>query len=111
MEKQAVTYSGPTYIAIRSAKHDSSTALSHLEDMNRINHLPAFKSSLFTEDGVSKPIMIITVDGGPDENPRYEKTIHCAKTYFKEHDLDAMFVATNAPGKVPLTGLREEWLR
>ena len=26
--KDAVTYSGPTYVAIRSAKHDSSTALS-----------------------------------------------------------------------------------
>nr|XP_047146663.1 uncharacterized protein LOC124819251 [Hydra vulgaris] len=43
--------------------------------------------------------MIITVDSGPDENPRYEKKIHCAKTYFKEHDLDGMFVATNAPGR------------
>ncbi|XP_065670960.1 uncharacterized protein LOC136089186 isoform X1 [Hydra vulgaris] len=43
--------------------------------------------------------MIITVDGWPDENLRYEKTIHCAKTYFKEHDLDGMFVATNAPGR------------
>ncbi|XP_065639521.1 uncharacterized protein LOC136072280 [Hydra vulgaris] len=99
MEKQAVTYSGPTYIAIRSAKHDSSTALSHLEDINRINHLLAFESSLFTEDGVSKQAMVITVDGGPDENPRYEKTILCAKTYFKEHDFDGMFVATNAPGR------------
>ena len=30
-----VTYSGPTYVAIRSAKHQSSTALSHLEDMKK----------------------------------------------------------------------------
>jgi hypothetical protein len=97
--KDAVTYSGPTYVAIRSAKHDSSTALSHLEDMNRINSLPSFQNSLFTTDGLSKPVMIITVDGGPDENPRYEKTICCAKIYFREHDLDALYIATNAPGR------------
>ena len=43
--------------------------------------------------------MIVTVDGGPDENPRYEKTINCLIKYFVEHDLDAFFLATNAPGR------------
>ena len=42
--------------------------------------------------------MIVTVDGGPDENPRYSKNISCATEYFFEHDLDAYFLATNAPG-------------
>ena len=32
----AVTYSGPTYIAIRSAKHSGSSAYHHLQDMKRI---------------------------------------------------------------------------
>jgi hypothetical protein len=97
--RDAVTYSGPTYVAIRSAKHSSSNAFSHLQDMNRINSLPSFQNSLFTKDGLSKPVMIVTADGGPDENPRYEKTISCAKTYFQEHNLDALYVATNAPGR------------
>ena len=66
--------------------------------MTRINSLPSFKNSLFAKDGLSKPVMIVTVDGGPDENPKYEKTITCAKTYFREHDLDALYIATNAPG-------------
>ena len=43
--------------------------------------------------------MIVTVDGGPDENPRYEKTISCAVDYFNTHDLDAFFLVTNAPGR------------
>ena len=43
--------------------------------------------------------MIVTVDGGPDENRRYSNTISCAIQYFCEHDLDAYFLATNAPGR------------
>ena len=43
--------------------------------------------------------MIITANGGPDENPRYSNTIQCATEYFVEHDLDALFVATNALGR------------
>jgi len=30
--RQAVSYSGPTYVAIRSGKHSSSTAFSHAAD-------------------------------------------------------------------------------
>ena len=94
-----VTYSGPTYVAIRRAKHTSATAFSHLQDMKRIRTLDAFNEDLFTSDGLSKPVMIITVDGGPDENPRYEKTILCATDYFSTYNLDALFIATNAPGR------------
>jgi hypothetical protein len=32
-------------------------------------------------------------------NCRYEKTIKCAITHFKKFDLDAFFLATNAPGR------------
>ena len=43
--------------------------------------------------------MIVTVDGGPDENPRYKKIIECVIDYFNSFDLDALFIATNAPGR------------
>ena len=43
--------------------------------------------------------MIVTVDGGPDENPRYQKTIASAIEYFEEYQLDALFLAANAPGR------------
>ncbi|XP_017491784.1 PREDICTED: uncharacterized protein LOC108379928, partial [Rhagoletis zephyria] len=39
--------------------------------------------------------MIFSVDGGPDENPRYKKVI----SHFKEYDLDGLFMFTNAPGR------------
>lgn len=41
----------------------------------------------------------MSVDGGPDENPRYEKTIKVAIHHFNKLNLDALFVATNAPGR------------
>ena len=97
--KQGVTCSGLTYIALRSAKHTSATALDHLTDMKRVCSLPEFTDYLATPDGLPKPVMIVTVDGGPDENPRYTKTIQCAVDYFCTFNLDALFIATNAPGR------------
>ena len=41
--------------------------------------------------------MIVTVDRGPDENPRYEKAITYVVNYFSTYDLDAFFLITNAP--------------
>ena len=41
--------------------------------------------------------MIVAVDEGPDENSRYEKTVNCLIKHFVENDLDAFFLATNAP--------------
>lgn len=41
--------------------------------------------------------MIVTVDRGPDENPRYEKAITYVVNYFSTYDLDAFFLVTNAP--------------
>ena len=42
LASNAVTHSGPTYVAIRSAKHTGSSAYSHLQDMKRIRSLPEF---------------------------------------------------------------------
>ena len=46
-----------------------------------------------------KPVIVITVDGGPDENPRYQKVIETAVHHFVQNNLDAYFIATNAPGR------------
>lgn len=40
-----------------------------------------------------------TVVGGPDENPRYQKAIEIGVHRFLQNDLDALFIATNAPGR------------
>jgi hypothetical protein len=97
--RSAVTYSGPTYIAVRSGKHSSSTALSHANDFTRLLNLSEFASIMKTDAGHVKPVLMMTVDGGPDENPRYDKVIRVAIHHFLEHDLDALFIATNAPGR------------
>lgn len=96
----SVSYSGPTYIAIRSGKHSSSTALSHASDFEKLLNLKEFDE--ITRCGVDqlvKPIVIFTVDGGPDENPRYQKVIQLAIHHFVHHNLDGLFLATNAPGR------------
>ena len=98
LSNDAVTYSGATYIGIRSAKHSGSSAFSHLQDMRRIRSPPEFRSSFQNDRQQEKKVMIISVDGGPDENPRYESTIKSALGYFIESDLDALFIVTNAPG-------------
>ncbi|CAF0723360.1 unnamed protein product [Adineta steineri] len=98
INEERVTYSGPTFAAIRSGKHDHSSALGHAKDFDTLIQLPEFEKAALI-DGNVKPVVIISVDGGPDENPRYPKTIYAATALFKKYDLDALFVATNAPGR------------
>jgi hypothetical protein len=43
--------------------------------------------------------ILYSVDGGPDENPRYQKVIETAIHHFKKQNFDAVFVATNEPGR------------
>ncbi|ESN96618.1 hypothetical protein HELRODRAFT_163706 [Helobdella robusta] len=97
--KEAVTYSGPTLISIRSGKHSSSNAMSHARDFERLMKLPEFDTITKTMDQNAKPIFIFFVDGGPDENPRYPHTIQSAIRQFKKYNLDAIFIAKNAPGR------------
>ena len=80
-------------------KHLSgSNPYHHLHDLKKIRMIPEFEPLLYC-NGIQKPVLIITVDGGPDENPRYEKTIACAVDLFCSSELDALFLATNAPGR------------
>ncbi|XP_041786821.1 uncharacterized protein LOC121602122 [Anopheles merus] len=71
-QREAVGYSGPTYVAIRSGKHSSSTAYSHGLDYERLLDLPEFDVIMHYQGNV-KPVHVVTVDGGPNENPRYRK--------------------------------------
>ena len=98
LTNDAVTYSGATYIGIRSVKHSASSAFTHFQDTMRVCSLPEFATSFQTDRHEEKKVMIVTIDGGPDENLRYEKTINCSIKYFVENGLDAFFLATNTPG-------------
>lgn len=74
-----VGYSGSSFVAIRAGKHSSSTVLAHGIDLQRLLELPEFEALTKTETENSvKPIVIFTVDGGPDENPRYQAVVSVA---------------------------------
>ena len=95
---ESITYSSPTYIAIRSRKHSTSTAYSHGLDFQKLFKVQEFASFVFTPGtNIPKPVIIVVVDGGPDENPCFMKTISVAIHNFKIMNLDALFVCTNAP--------------
>ena len=59
--KGDVTYSGDTFVRIRSGKHDKSSAETHAYDMHEL-----FRS----EQIAPKPILLMETDGAQDEAPR-----------------------------------------
>ena len=74
IDKEGVSYNGETYVAVRSSKHNNSSAFTHQEDMLRMKSL---MPHLFQ----NKSILIKAVDGGPDENPRFQRNqLMCLKT-------------------------------
>lgn len=87
---QAASYTGPTYITIHSEKHSSSTALSNVLDFQSVLEKPEFDVITKTHGGHNKPSLMLSVDGGPDENPRYNKVIKVAIQHFKHYDFDAL---------------------
>ena len=92
-----ICHTGPMYIAIRSGKHDSSTAKTHGRDFDHLLTIPDIES-IAKREGKVKPIVITFVDGGPDENPRFPKTLTVAIDHFKKHNLDVYIAMTHAPG-------------
>lgn len=61
---------------------DSSKAFSHAFDLQKLVDDPAFQNVLLTGYGVVKPVVIVTSDGGPDENPRYQKVTNARSFYY-----------------------------
>ena len=96
--KVGVTYSGPTFVGIRSAKHNGSTAHSHFEDLVRLSEIEKETFLLEGSESEFKPVIIKGVDGGPDENPRFIKNINMACKAFENFKLDMLMEVTNAPG-------------
>jgi hypothetical protein len=89
-------YSVRTYVDIRSAKHDQSNAELHATDFDRLVDLKEFEKVARDETGQVKPIVIVTVDGGPDENPCFPKTLVTSIRKFQKYNMNALFVLTHA---------------
>ncbi|XP_072036005.1 uncharacterized protein [Amphiura filiformis] len=98
-EQDKVTKVGPTYIAVRSGRYLASAAYAHWDDFNIVVQRPEFKDFLRRPDGSVKPVMVLFVSGSHDENPHSAKALQVAACHFKVHNLDAMFIVSDAPGK------------
>ena len=75
--QEEITYSGPTYIAIRSCKHDSSTAYSHGYDFNQLVEKPEFQPILKTSKGALKPVGMMFVKGDRTKTPDFPRPLTC----------------------------------
>ena len=85
-EKGGLTYSGDTFIRIRSGKHDSSTPYTHAYDTRKL-----FKCGLVE----AKPILIFMSGDASGEGPRYPKPLQTVVTLFKELKLDVLLNGVN----------------
>ncbi|CAG8694169.1 39817_t:CDS:2 [Gigaspora margarita] len=90
---EAITYSGLTFIRIRSGKHNTSTAYTHSKDFDDLMSDERLHNFTTTEDA----------DGGPDENPCYKKTIQVIIEHFIKYDLDTIIVVCFALHQTPLS--------
>ena len=86
-EKGCLTYSGDTFIPVRSGKHDSSTPFTHAYDIRELFKCEQIKL---------KPIVIFMSDGASDEAPRFPKPLQTGVALFKELKLDVLLHGVNA---------------
>ena len=88
-EKSCLTYSGDTFIRVRSGKHDSSTPFTHAYDIRELFKCEQIKL---------KTIVIFMSDGASDEAPRFPKPLQTGVALFKELKLDVLLQGVNAAG-------------
>jgi hypothetical protein len=99
-ETGLIGYAGPTYISLRSAKHDRITHETHAIDFDRVVQLKEFEKFARDHLGRVKPIVVMNVDTyGLENNTRYTKTLSSAIDKFKKHNLDALIITNQAPGQ------------
>ena len=60
--------------------------------------LEEFQDAALTANKDVKPLVFISVDGGPDEAPKNQQALAVWARQFENNDLDAVFVFTHAPG-------------
>ena len=75
-----------------------TSSLTHMQDLESLALNSQYDDALKT-NGQIRPIWILLVDGGPDENPRHLKNIMVYCQLFKKFDLDYLSVRTHAPGQ------------
>lgn len=95
-----VTTAGPTYISIRSAKHDRISIDYEEIDFDHVVKLKEFEKTARNHIGEVKPIIIMSVDNiDPINYTRFPKTLYLSIQKFKKYNLDAFILFTQAPGQ------------
>ena len=89
---------GQLSIFIRPEYFIGTSSTTHIVDLESIISNEEFSSTL-KKEGKVRPIWILIVDGGPDENPRHMKNIVQYAHLFRALDLDYLTVRTHAPGQ------------
>ena len=91
---------GPTYVSIRSGKHHRRSFEWDSVDFDRLVKLREFERTARNHIGEIKPIIIMNVDRTePKDFTRLNKTLHFAINKFRQYNLDAFILSTQAPGQ------------
>ncbi|GBC47991.2 uncharacterized protein LOC106141435 [Rhizophagus irregularis DAOM 181602=DAOM 197198] len=89
---------GQLSIFVRPQYQIGTSSTSHMSDLNSLVQDSRFDEILKVNEQI-KPIWILLVDGGPDENPRHMKNIIQYCRMFHAFDIDYLSVRTHAPGQ------------
>lgn len=95
-----VLTNGPTYISIRSVKHDRTSIDCEEIDFERVVKAKEFEKTARNHIGEVKPIIIMHVDNiDPVDYTRFSKTLYHSIKKFKKYNLDAFILVTQAAGQ------------
>ena len=94
----SIGYNRPTCVAIRSEKHDKSSAASHIEDFWVLLSLDEFEEACL-KDGVLTLVLLVSVDGAPHEAPKSTTTLEVWVGIFKDYDLDIALMFIHESGR------------
>ncbi|CAG8596260.1 7297_t:CDS:2 [Gigaspora margarita] len=75
-----------------------TSSLTHMQDLQCLTQDPLYDEALKTNSEI-RPIWMLLVDEGPDENPRHLKNIKIYCQIFKKFNLDYLSVRMHAPGQ------------
>ena len=99
-ELGVVTNIGPTYVSIRSTKHDRITTDCTDVDFDQVVKLKEFEKTARNHIGEIKPIIIMNVDNiDAGHYTLFPKTLYSSIQKFKKYNLDALILVTQAPGQ------------
>ena len=97
-EKNDDLRTGQLAIFVRRQWSFGTSSLTHMEDLECLTQDSQYDDVL-KFNGEIRPIWVLLVDGGPDENPRHLKNIKVYCQLFKKFNLDYLSVRTHAPGQ------------